>query len=104
MAQFSDEAKDCGECKNQGFTMSTDKEWIVGPGKFEGEALSTYHAYHALMDGFADENDGPSWRVGNVVCVESSDGLVYGEAFPTEADAITSWEDNSVEVITRLPA
>lgn len=92
---FSEEARECETCRASGFTLTFGDLTITDPGKFQGENLSTYHAYHVMLDGFADDDDGPSWRIGNVICVESSDGFVSGESFPTNADAINSWDDNA---------
>lgn len=88
--RFSDEAKTCAECLAQGYEIEHGA--IRNPGKFEAEPLAAYHAYHVMMDGFADDDDGPAWRVGNVVCEESDQGFVYAEVHDTEADAIKAWE------------
>ena len=87
--QFSDEVDTCDDCLGKGFTIKHDL--ITNPGKFGAETLATYHAYHVMMDGFADDDDGPDWRVGNVICHEQDTGFVDGTVFDTEADAIKAW-------------
>lgn len=70
---------------------------ILGPGKFEGEILGTYHAYHIMLDGFEDDSNGPYWRVGNTICFERDTGFVDGEHFESETEAQkhwTSWIEN----------
>ena len=78
--QFSDEANTCIDCLA-----------LNSPGKFDAEALATYHAYHTMLSGRTDDEDGIYWRIGNVICErneDSVDGLVFG----TEAEAIAAWD------------
>ena len=112
MAELSDEAYGCMECVTHhdptlrrhdlsgrtiealASTMTVEARkdaTICDLGKFEGESLSTYHAYHIMLDGFADDDDGQSWRVGNVIAREHDDGFVIGHAYATEALAIADW-------------
>lgn len=83
---FSDEAAMCAECAAEAFEM-TEWDTIRGPGKFEGEPLCTYHAYHVVLDGCSDDS-GDDWdRVGNVLLVYSGQGFVSGEVCASEAEA-----------------
>lgn len=75
---FSDTAEMCADCAAQGFTLD-ESGYIMGPGKFEGEPLATYHAYHVMLDGGVDEDYGRTWLVGNMVCSESEQGFVSCE-------------------------
>lgn len=93
--QFSDEAETCAECLAQEFTIEHGA--IRGPGKFEAEPLAAYHAYHVMLDGGADDDDGPAWRVGNVICEESEQGFVGCDIYDDEADAIEAWEAGCAE-------
>ncbi len=79
---FYDYLDICDEC------LAAD---ISGPGKFEGEPIETYHAYHVMLDGAADASYGSWWRVRASVCHESSDGFVSGDHFDTEPAAIDYW-------------
>jgi hypothetical protein len=93
--QFSDEADECLECQARGFT--TWHGQIRNPGKFEGEPLAAYHAYHTMLDGFYDDIDGANWRVGNVICYEDNSGFVYATIYDTEEEAIAAWEESDPE-------
>lgn len=112
---FSDEAETCVECLNQAFILRTYRDGIPtdrdattedvqeggviqNPGKFEGEVLATYHAYHVMLDGGADDEGGPIWRVGNVVCEDSEQGFVYGEVFGSDAEAQQAFDDAEDEL------
>lgn len=88
--EFSEEAKTCPLCTDEGFSIEDDT--IRNLGKFEGEPLACYHAYHVMLDGCADDDEGPCWRVGNVICEESEQGFVYCTIFDTEAEAVAAWE------------
>ncbi len=93
----SEEAALCDECRQAGFSL--DKNGVIrDPGKFGGEPLSTYHSWHLLMDGFADEfvDDRGfifAWRTGNVICQETSSGFVYGAVFASEAEAAEAFAE-----------
>ena len=89
--QFSEEVDTCEECQIAGYTLN-EYGIITNPGKFEGEPLAAYHAYHVMMNGFADDDDGPAWRVGNVICEESDQGFVHAEIYDTEEQAIEAWD------------
>jgi hypothetical protein len=63
--EFSEEAMTCEDCirdhsSDNGLQLTADG-LIKGPGKFEREPLATYHVYHVMLDGFADDDDGPNW-------------------------------------------
>jgi hypothetical protein len=91
---FSDEAPFCPVCiafVAEGHDLTPDGT-IIGPGKFEGQHIAVYHAYHVMLDGGQDDDGGPEWRVGNVLCYESIDGFVWGTIFDTEEEAIADWE------------
>lgn len=90
MNEFSDEAEECQECAEVGFTIVAGV--IRKPGKFEGEPLATYHAYHVAMDGFWDDRTDDYDRVGNVILFYRSDGFVEGAIFADEAEAIEVWD------------
>ena len=83
---FSEEAADCAECKAEGFTINAGEE-IADLGKFEGEPLVTFHAYHNMLNGYMDEEARTVWRCGNVVAGESNDGFVTSTTYDTVADA-----------------
>lgn len=83
---FSDTAKGCADCAAQGFTLD-ESGCVQGPGKFEGEPLATYHAYHAMLDGGADEDCGGAWLIGNMVCSESEQGFVSCEIYSHDGAA-----------------
>ena len=86
---FSDEADTCEECRAEEFTI---RDGIIrDPGKFEAEPLIAYHAYHVMLEGFADDDDGPAWRIGNVICEESDQGFVYSETYESDEAAIAQW-------------
>ncbi len=72
----------CDECQ---------KADISGPGKFQGEPIETYHAYHIMLDGCADDDNGPYWRVDAIICYESEQGFVSGELFSSETEAGDYW-------------
>ena len=97
--EFSDEAKTCTECKSQGFTFSNDV--IQDAGKFEGETVETFHAYHVMLEGGADDDDENEWRVGNMICAEDSNGFVYGDVLDTEAEAVRQWNDADIRKVNQ---
>lgn len=97
---FSDESATCSECLEQDFTMEYDL--IRDLGKFQGEPLATYHAWHFAMDGFQDDTvtfgseDYTSEvydRIGNVILSYSEAGFVYGDVSDTEEEAIAKMEE-----------
>ena len=61
-------------------------------GKFEGEPLSTYHAYHVMTEGGQDEDHGSAWLVGNMICEESDSGFVGADIYKDDAEALATWE------------
>lgn len=114
---FSDEAATCTECVESGFTLRlyqdglpTDKKAdeltpdqrqeavIQSLGKFEGETLATYHAYHVMLEGGADDDNGPYFRVGNVICYERDSGFVDGKVCPSDEAAISLWDAEVADV------
>jgi len=92
---FSEEAESCPVCQGEGFTLEHDV--IVDPGKFEGEPLATFHAYHLYLDGFGDESlgdvdgFGAYDKVGNVILHHRSDGLIDGTIYDSDVDAEGAW-------------
>ena len=70
-----------------------DEATICDLGKFEGEHISTYHAYHMSLEGLEDEFNGPYSRVGDVIIYHSDQGFVYGEAYDTEEAAIEAFDE-----------
>jgi hypothetical protein len=88
---FSDEAMTCEDCYHQGFRV-LDGGAIGNPGKFEGESISTFHAYHIMLDGFADDSDGAAWLVGNMICEESNNGFVSADIYNSDEAAREIWE------------
>ena len=66
--------------------------WIIDPGKFESEPLSTYHAYHVMLDGGADEDHGRAWLIGNMICEETESGFVGADVYASDEEAIAVWE------------
>ncbi len=99
---FSEEAESCEECLSQEFDLN-ESGAIKGPGKFEGEPLATYHAWHLILDGFSDDEiedfDGTLIsRVGNVIAQESESGFVYGSVFDSDGAAIERMAEIETEV------
>jgi len=94
--EFSKEAETCEECQKQGFTIR--HRLIMNPGKFEAEPLSTYHAWHYVLEGMEDDTiydgDHPISRVGNVIVEESEAGFVCGQVFDTMEEAM-DWIDRT---------
>lgn len=88
--RFSDEAETCTTCAGQEFTIRDGI--IADPGKFEAEPLATYHAYHVMLDGGADEDGGWAWLVGNMICEETDQGFVGGTIYETDDTARAAWE------------
>jgi hypothetical protein len=88
--QFSDEAETCETCEAEGWTIRGGL--IADLGKFESEPLSTYHAYHVMLDGFADESDEAAWLVGNMICEESELGFVGADVYESEEQARATWD------------
>lgn len=87
---FSEEAESCEECLTA-YPLSSraehDASVIRGPDKFEGEHISTFHAYHVMGIGGADGEWDSYFLVGNVIAFERSDGFVTGEVFDTAGEA-----------------
>lgn len=94
-ATFSEEAETCAECI-EAYPESTraahDASVIRGPGKFEGEHISTFHAYHVMLEGMADDQLESCWRVGNVIAFERSDGFVIGTVYDTAGEASDAFD------------
>lgn len=70
-----------------------DEASICDPGKFEGEHISTYHAFHISMEGGDDDFNGPYSRVGDVIIYHSDQGFVYGEVYDSEEAAIEAFNE-----------
>lgn len=87
---FSEEADTCTECAIAGFTIN-EAGVIANAGKFEAEPLVTYHAYHVMLDGGADDEAGEIWRIGNVIAYESEAGFVTSQTFDSDEDAAERW-------------
>ena len=83
--------KDCRDAYPEAYPEAYPDGIIPGPGKFEGEHISTYHGYHIAGEGFADEDIGAAWLVGTLIGEESDQGFVYGQVFETEEDAARQW-------------
>jgi hypothetical protein len=98
--EFSHEAETCEECQKQGFTIRHGL--IRNPGKFEGESLSTYHAWHYVLEGMEDDTvyDGnhPISRVGNVIVDENEAGFVCGVAYDKMEQAMDKMDEIAKEV------
>jgi hypothetical protein len=102
MTLLSEEAATCQECLNQEFTIDPQSELIRDLGKFQGELLATYHAYHHWLNGAQDEdvyfeNGQMVTRVGNVLFEESENGFIYGDVFDTEELAIAKMVELEAE-------
>lgn len=82
-AGHTEPCKACDECQNAD---------ITGPGKFQGEPIETFHAYHVMIDGHAGDTNGPYWRVGSTICHERDDGFVESSHFDTDDEAILNWK------------
>jgi hypothetical protein len=86
---FSDEAETCEQCIGEEFTLRDGL--IANPGKFESEPLSTFHAYHVMLDGGQDEDSGRAWLVGNMICEESESGFVGADVYESDEEARATW-------------
>lgn len=71
---------------------------ISGPGTFEGEPIETYHAYHLMLEGAQDEDNGPYWLVGATIAHESDQGHVTGDHYETDEQAKTLWESGIADI------
>lgn len=95
MVLFSEEADTCADCLAQEYTI--EHGLIRDAGKFEGEPLAAYHAYHFMLNGFQDEDIDGVVRVGNVLIEESESGFVYSSVYDTEEEAIARMAEIEVE-------
>lgn len=83
----------CDECAEFARDYSFNSWGTVrDPGKFEGEPIETYHAYHQVMDGFEDASlddvDGTEYvLIGTAIMYVSDSGFVNAQHFDTIEEA-----------------
>lgn len=101
--RFSDEAETCEECRAAEFNIAGDGR-IRDPGKFEGEPLATYHAWHTSLDGGCDSECGDvewfGWYglIGNMIVSTDSVGFVGARVFATDEDAAAEYARIEAEI------
>ncbi len=91
-ALFSDASLGCLECLTEYPGETLLQGVIHNPGKFEGEHISTYHAWHTYMEGGSDDQNGPYILIGNMILHCQEVGFVVGDTWASDGDTGAYWE------------
>lgn len=88
---FSDASLPCLECLTEYPAEVLLQGVIHDPGKFEGEHISTYHAWHTFMAGGSDETNGPYILIGNMILHCQDQGFIVGDTWESEEETRAYW-------------